>query len=111
MAQKSFKDELAENPALKFISSAQPQESQEKKTSSLQAVTKKAKSKVSKDAEVKLDGLTDIPVGYQLTKENKSKKVTALVRPSVWLKAKEKATQECKSLNDVLNTLLEQYIA
>ncbi len=42
--------------------------------------------------------------------ETKSRRLQLLVKPSIYIKIKAIATAQDKSLNDLINTILEQYI-
>ncbi len=85
MAKKKFTE--GENPALQFIS--KPQEENIIKT----------------DASV-----TDIPEGYKLVPETKSKRVNLVLRPTVHQKGVERAKQEGLSFSDYVHQLIEKDI-
>ncbi len=86
MAKKKFTD--GENPTLQFLT--QPQEEKEIKT----------------DASV-----TDIPEGYKLVPESKSKRINLLMRPSLHKLAQERATKKEVSLSEYIHLAVEEYIA
>ena len=52
-----------------------------------------------------------IPDGYVLERESKSKRVSLLVRPSVYDAAKEIAKEKGQSFNDYINDLLESEVS
>ena len=84
MAKKSFRDNI--NPALQFISSA-----------------------VAETAETP----TEAPEGYKVNPlyvETKSKRVQLLVKPSTVEKLRARAKAEGRSLNDLINSILEESI-
>ncbi len=85
MAKKKFTD--GENPVLQFIST--PQEEKEIKT----------------DASV-----SDIPEGFKLVPETKSKRVNLVLRPNVHQKGVERAKQEGLSFSDYVHQLIEKDI-
>lgn len=87
MAKKTFKD----NPALQFISTAE--EETEEREQTAEAVPAKA------------------PEGYHINPlyiENKSKRLQLLVKPSTVEKLRAKAQREGRSVNDIVNTILEE---
>lgn len=51
------------------------------------------------------------PVTAKVKTETRSKRVNLLVKPSVYAAAKEKAEKSGRSVNDVINILLEDWIA
>ena len=84
MAKKSFRDNI--NPALQFISSA-----------------------VAETAETP----AETPEGYKVNPlyvETKSKRVQLLVKPSTVEKLRARAKAEGRSLNDLINSILEESI-
>lgn len=52
-----------------------------------------------------------LPNGYILVKESKTKRVSLLLRPSIYQAAKEKAETNNQSFNDWVNDLLEKTIS
>ena len=83
-SKKTFKESL-ENPAELFIS--KPIE-----------------------APAKQDQTATAPEGYRINPlfiENKSKRLQLLTKPSTAEKLKAKATREGRSVNDIINTILE----
>ncbi len=84
MAQKkNFK-----NPAMQFISTADPEEQQE--------------------AQQMQEGVA-IPKGYKLVKENKSERMQLLVRPATKEAIKKAAAAQGLSMNDLVNQILDEY--
>lgn len=51
-----------------------------------------------------------IPKGYRLVKEGKSERVQLLVRPSTKEALKRMASAEGVSVNELINTALEEYL-
>ena len=89
MAKKTFIQDI-ENPAELFISS-------------------KAKAPAPAQAEEAPEGKA--PEGYHtnpLYIENKSKRLQLLTKPSTAEKLKAKAQREGRSVNDIVNTILEE---
>lgn len=84
MARKTFKDNI--NPAMQFITA--PAEETEQTAASVKA-----------------------PEGYKLNPlfvETKSKRLQLLIQPSLYDKLKAKAQSEGKSVNDTVNTILQE---
>lgn len=84
MAKKSFRENI--NPALQFISSA-----------------------VAETPET----TAEAPEGYKVNPlyvETKSKRVQLLVKPSTVEKLRARAKAEGRSLNDLINSILEESI-
>lgn len=84
MAKKDFKKSAAEL----FITSAQDEQAQQ------------IESK-SRDF---------IPKGYKLVKENKSERLQLLIRPTLKEAAKQEAAARGVSVNDLINSILEEYM-
>lgn len=81
MAKKSFKDSIG-NPAMQFISTPVAE-------------------------------APEAPEGYKVNPlyvETKSKRVQLLVKPSTVEKLRARATAEGRSLNDLINSILEESI-
>lgn len=51
-----------------------------------------------------------IPKGYKLVKENKSDRMQLLIRPAVKNALKQEATAQGVSMNDLTNSILEEYL-
>ena len=81
--KKTFK-----NPATNFISTAEPED------------TIKGSEKEA----------TAIPKGYKLVPESKTVRAQILIRPSTKEALKELAEAKGTSLNDLINTAIEEYI-
>lgn len=84
MAKKTFRDNI--NPAMQFITA--PAEETEQAVASVKA-----------------------PKGYKLNPlfvETKSKRLQLLIQPSLYGKLKVKAKSEGKSVNDTVNTILQE---
>ena len=91
MAKKTFKDAIT-NPAELFISSATETRAEEKPA---------------------LETPTEAPKGYKVNPifiETKSKRLQLLIRPSTVESLKAEALKEGKSLNDLVNSILEAHI-
>ena len=52
----------------------------------------------------------DIPKGYRLVKETKSERMHIMLRPSIKEGLKAKADAQGTSVNDLINSILEEYI-
>lgn len=90
MAKKDFK----KNPALFYIGEPEaPAEDPEE---------------VKEDPEID-QGLT-VPKGYILTREAKSERMQLLIRPSLKKGIKEAAAAQGLSMNDLINSILEEYL-
>jgi hypothetical protein len=88
-SKKSFKADI--NPAMQFIS--QPEEAPQEETS-VAAPAKAGKA----------------PAGYKLNPlyvETKSRRLQLLVQPSMHDRLKERAAREGKSINELVNSFLE----
>ncbi len=85
MSKKKFN--TGENPALQFLT--QPQEEKQVNTDLF---------------------VTDIPEGYKLVLETKSKRMNLLLRPTVHQKGLERAKQEGLSFSDYVHKLIENDI-
>lgn len=53
----------------------------------------------------------EVPTGYTLARESKTKRLNLLIRPSVFVKLQEKAKLQGSSVNDYINRLIEEDIA
>ena len=84
MAKKDFK----QNPAELFISA--PEDAQEAPGQAQEGFT--------------------IPQGYKLTRESKSLRMQLLVRPLTKEAIKAEADAQGVSMNDLVNTILEEYL-
>ena len=84
MARKSFKD-----PALNFISAAEEQE--------------------TKPRDIDPEG-AQIPKGYRLVRESKNQRTQILLRPTTKQTLRDMAEEQGKSLNELINSILEDYI-
>ena len=93
MAKKTFKDSI--NPAMSFIS----QESIDRAEGEAPTTDETAKPRPAK-----------APEGYKLNPlyiETKSKRLQLLTKPSTAEKLRAKAQREGRSVNDIVNTILE----
>lgn len=84
MAKKTFRESI--NPAMQFIS-----------TPTEETTTAPAPAKA--------------PEGYKLNPlyvETKSKRLQLLIQPSIYEKLKSKAQREGRSVNDTVNTILQE---
>lgn len=70
--------------------------------------TETPKSKPKQKKESKID--FEVPKGYELKKQSKSESMHLLVRPLTRETLQNKAEIEGKSLNQVVNEILEDYI-
>lgn len=99
MAKKSFKDSI--NPAMSFIS----QESIDR-TEGETPTTEETTAKAKRPAKT--------PEGYKLNPlyiETKSKRLQLLIQPSLHEKLKRKAQAEGTSVNDLVNSILQDALA
>lgn len=99
MAKKTFKDSI--NPAMSFIS----QESIDRAEGEAPA-TEETTEKVKRPAKA--------PEGYKLNPlyiETKSKRLQLLIQPSLHEKLKRKAQAEGTSVNDLVNSILQDALA
>lgn len=94
---KSFKT-TAEN----FISVADTQPLEERQEEPEKAPEKKAQEEQTAPA-------VNIPKGYRLEKELKSERLQLLIRPTTKQALKDKATKEGVSVNDLINSILDEY--
>ncbi len=95
MAKKTFKDSI--NPAMSFIS---------------QESIDRAEGETPATAEAKRPGKA--PEGYKLNPlyiETKSKRLQLLIQPSLHEKLKRKAQAEGTSVNDLVNSILQDALA
>ena len=95
MAKKTFKDSI--NPAMSFIS---------------QESIDRAEGKTPATAEAKRPDKA--PEGYKLNPlyiETKSKRLQLLIQPSLHEKLKRKAQAEGTSVNDLVNSILQDALA
>lgn len=51
-----------------------------------------------------------LPPGFRIVKENKSKRMQFLVRPTTYERLTKIAQKNGTSVNDLVNTLLEEYV-
>lgn len=107
MAKKSFTN----NPALNFISSAQPKSEEqpevkekEVKTKPAKPATKPAKEKLAAKPEQPIQTLFDIPIAPV---ERKSVRLYLLVKPSTLDKLKMLAKTKNTSVNELANVIFE----
>lgn len=101
MAKKSFKGNI-DNPAELFISNTNT-ETEEK--------MKENRKKVGKM--VSTSNGAKAPEGYKINPlyiETKSKRLQLLIKPSTANKLKAKAEQEKRSVNDIINSILEEVL-
>jgi hypothetical protein len=97
MAKKTFKDSI--NPAMSFIS----QESIDKAEGEAPATAEETAKRPAK-----------APEGYKLNPfyiETKSKRLQLLIQPSLHEKLKARAKAEGTSVNDIVNTILQDALA
>lgn len=67
----------------------------------------KSKSKANKPDPTKAD---NIPIGYALKPESKSKRLNLLIRPSIYEALKDKAQAAGTSVNDYINEILTKEV-
>lgn len=89
-AKKDFK-----TPAEAFISAADEEKAPEEKK---KTVTRKKTPAV------------DVPKGYRLVKEGKSVRMTIIVRPATKEALADEALYQSRSVNDLINEILEKYL-
>jgi len=97
-SKKSFKADI--NPAMQFIS--QPEEAPQEEATVTNSLTQ------SDTTPPTLKGA--IPSGFKpnpLYIETKSRRLQLLVQPSLYDRLKARATQEGKSINELVNSFLE----
>lgn len=100
MAKKTFKDSI--NPAMNFIS----QESIAKAEEEAPAIEEPTAKTAQRHAKA--------PEGYKLNPiyiETKSKRLQLLIQPSLQEKLKARAKAESTSVNDIVNTILQDALA
>jgi len=73
------------------------------------AKTKTAKGKKTGTTKAKAEQ-DNIPIGYELKPESKSKRLNLLIRPSLYEGLKDKAQAAGQSVNDYLNDLIAKDI-
>ena len=95
MSKKSFRD----NPALQFMSRAEEVSREEK---SVAAAEVKEMHQVKEIA----NSFRAVPMAF----EAKSKRFNMLIRPSVFANLKQMAENKGTSVNDLINTIVENYI-
>ncbi len=86
MAKKKFTE--GENPALQFIS----------------------KPKEEPTPQSTITDITDVPKGFKLVPETKTKRVNLIMKPSLHEKAVEKSKSIGISFNEFINKMLEDYL-
>lgn len=92
MAKKTFKESI--NPAMNFISQESIDRAEEETTAKDETAKRPAKA----------------PEGYKLNPlyiETKSKRLQLLIQPSLHEKLKARAKAEGTSVNDIVNTILQ----
>ena len=100
MAKKTFKDSI--NPAMSFIS----QESIDRAEGEAPATEETVAKTVQRPAKA--------PEGYKLNPlyiETKSKRLQLLIQPPLHEKLKARAKAEGTSVNDIVNTILQDALA
>ena len=95
MSKKSFKD----NPALQFMSRPEEVAREEKPI------------EVREIREVKENLVNSYRPAAPMVFEAKSKRFNMLIRPSVFASLKEISENRGTSINDLINTIVENYIA
>ena len=95
MSKKSFKD----NPALQFMSRAEEVAREEKPV------------EVREIREVRENLVNSYRQAVPMVFEAKSKRFNMLIRPSVFASLKEISENRGTSVNDLVNTIVENYIA
>jgi predicted HicB family RNase H-like nuclease len=96
MGKKTFKENI--NPAINFISQESINRAEEETTSEKETTQKPVKA----------------PEGYKLNPlyiETKSKRLQLLIQPSLHEKLKARATADGTSVNDIVNTILQDALA
>lgn len=96
MAKKTFKENI--NPAMSFISQESIDRAEGETTAKEEATKRPAKA----------------PEGYKLNPlyiETKSKRLQLLIQPSLHEKLKARAKAEGTSVNDIVNTILQDALA
>lgn len=96
MSKKSFKD----NPALQFMSRAEEV---------VNEVREEKPVEVRQIKEVR-EVVSNYRVSAPITFEAKSKRFNMLIRPSVFASLKEISESRGTSVNDLINTIVENYI-
>jgi len=106
MSKKSFKD----NPALQFMSRTEEPIREDAKGAGEQgaAITEKpVEFQQAREAR-------EIPISFRAIPmasfEAKSKRFNMLIRPSVYTSLREMAVKRGTSVNDLINTIVENYI-
>lgn len=97
--KKSFK---AENPTLQFIS-----------TEAIEAVEHETDTKANVQESIKAStsgNSTELPTGYVLKPESKSRRVQTLIQPSVYEKLKTIADNKGISTNEAINNAIREYV-
>ena len=105
MSKKSFKD----NPALQFMSRAEKDvgsEAREESSVEIAGVREIKEVKEFKEVKEVTSSIRMMP----LTFEAKSKRFNMLIRPSVFANLKEMSENRGTSVNDLINTIVENYI-
>ena len=60
--------------------------------------------------QIRKEESVNIPTGYKLVKENKSERMQLLIRPSLKEAIRKEAAAQGLSMNDLINTIFEDYI-
>jgi len=100
MSKKSFKD----NPALQFMS--RPEVVSREATAEREPEIKVPDTRDMRDVRNAGNNFRAMPVVF----EAKSKRFNMLIRPSVYASLREMSINKGTSVNDLINTIVENYI-
>lgn len=103
MAKKTFTDKIqqkAVNPTLQFIYQPEPQDE-------TQPVEEQRSERSSSTPKKRTQARRSLP---QFDEETKSRRLQLLITPSLYEAIKAKATQERRSINDLINSILSDAV-
>ena len=111
MTKKTFN--FADNPAMRFISSSEP-ESQPEQRPKPEPVREKATRKQPQQVKSLLTAIPEqqqAPAGYSIVKERKTKRLQIIIQPSIYTKLKETADQGGSSVNDYIIKAIQEKLS